>query len=854
MVTNGSRQKRSHWGARTLMVGLAFCALLPGGLIAVNHPSGLLVLFGFFLPFVALAAYSPVLILMLPLALLPIIDLAPWSGWLTFEEFDLLVLAMAGGAYLRLALCSNGGLKIGGLPHLRIEPSLQQAVLDASNCSGVAPESGHSVFSGGGQRSTQWGWGGILLVIYAISLMISISRGVVDAGGFEFGWFQGYDGPMNSIRVGKAFFLAALLIPAMLHFLRRDEFRFIRFVGWGIAAGLGTASVAAFIERLAYTGLLNFSTDYRTTALFWEMHVGGAALDGWLLLTFPFAIWAYQSAEGRVQRLVALGILALAAYAALTTFSRGVYLGLAISMIVLGFLLWKKHSTNSENRLPKVVFAGWGVALLGLCLLVYFAFVSAGYRGLIALLGLIFVMLSLPSVLRILPFVQFAFASVFSLFVGCMLVAGSNFLPKGPYLLYAILFVSTLYLLHGCHWRSLTTGAAVSWGGYLCLLLSAINVAGYWGGVEALPAFSIAVLLLGVPLLASVFSKRALWPVELKAHVRMMMVAIAVSGVGALFLGGAYMGDRFSTSERDFANRISHWAMALSTLQSPSDFIFGKGVGRFPSSFHFGGPRENVAGSYGINVEGGNEILSLVSANHSMSEGDILRVSQRLSMSETGGFEVEFKGRSSMPVRVHLEVCEKHLLYEAACQFGSVIVQPGETGWNRYRAKLVGAPLNNELFGSLRFKVFSMGLVTHSAKVDIDDIVIYAAGGASSLANGDFSDNMAQWFMTSDRDHMPWHAKSLPVNLLVDQGIVGLGIFMVLTVLALGKMVVVSFQANSGIAPYAVAGAVGFWVVGLFDSLLDVPRLSFVYYFLVIFCYLVFLPVSEKPVSRGRAR
>ena len=61
-----------------------------------------------------------------------------------------------------------------------------------------------------------------------------------------------------------------------------------RQLALGIAIGLGTASLAALWERLAFTDLLNFSSDYRSTALFWEMHVGGAALDGWLLLTIPF--------------------------------------------------------------------------------------------------------------------------------------------------------------------------------------------------------------------------------------------------------------------------------------------------------------------------------------------------------------------------------------------------------------------------------------------------------------------------------------------------------------------------------------------------------------------------------------
>uniref|UniRef100_UPI00195354A7 hypothetical protein n=1 Tax=Escherichia coli TaxID=562 RepID=UPI00195354A7 len=71
--------------------------------------------------------------------------------------------------------------------------------------------------------------------------------------------------------------------------------------------------------RLAYTGLLDFSTDYRTTALFWEMHVGGAALDGFLVMTLPFALLALLRTRAPMNFAAGLVIMLLAAYAVLTT-------------------------------------------------------------------------------------------------------------------------------------------------------------------------------------------------------------------------------------------------------------------------------------------------------------------------------------------------------------------------------------------------------------------------------------------------------------------------------------------------------------------------------------------------------
>ena len=113
-----------------------------------------------------------------------------------------------------------------------------------------------------------------------------------------------------------------------------------------------TTSLGALWERWVYTGLLDFSTDYRTTSLFWEMNVGGASLDGALALSLPFALlWAMR--ERRPLRFLgALAVLLLAFYASLTTFSRGVYLAVPLGMALsAGGARW--------GAIPTV--AGWSV-------------------------------------------------------------------------------------------------------------------------------------------------------------------------------------------------------------------------------------------------------------------------------------------------------------------------------------------------------------------------------------------------------------------------------------------------------------------------------------------------------------
>ena len=165
--------------AGNLLTALVSFAL--GGILAWNYPLGQFAAPVLFLAATALAFHRPAWFLVIIPALLPVIGLAPWTGWITFEEMDLLVLATASGGYAR-------------------------ALVDGTQ-------------AGSGRRP--WLLIG-LSALMTLSILISMARGFSDAGGFVFGWYQGYDGPMNSIRIGKSFILALLLVP-LINRLQRES-------------------------------------------------------------------------------------------------------------------------------------------------------------------------------------------------------------------------------------------------------------------------------------------------------------------------------------------------------------------------------------------------------------------------------------------------------------------------------------------------------------------------------------------------------------------------------------------------------------------------------------------------------
>jgi len=279
----------------------ALCAAFGLGL-AAHHP---LSAWGALLGWLVLAALSGRFWLQTPLillGLLPLLGLAPWSGWITFEEMDLLALAVGAGGYLAWGL----------------RPLSRRKRLGAQ------------------QRSLLLTPGlSLLLLVWAGAMLLALQRGFADAGGFAFGWFQGYQEPMNSWRVLKSFFLALFLLPLWLEAAAREPRRLSQSLQWGMVLALLGISLAALWERLAFPGLLNFSSDYRTTALFWEMHVGGAALDACLAMTAPFALLALLRARRAWQFLALMGLGLLAAYAAMSTFSRIVYRALPLSFALL---------------------------------------------------------------------------------------------------------------------------------------------------------------------------------------------------------------------------------------------------------------------------------------------------------------------------------------------------------------------------------------------------------------------------------------------------------------------------------------------------------------------------------------
>ena len=136
--------------------------------------------------------------------------------------------------------------------------------------------------------------------------------------------------------------------------------------------------------------------------------------------------------------------------------------------------------------------------------------------------------------------------------------------------------------------------------------------------------------------------------------------------------------------------------------------------------------------------------------------------------------------------------------------------------------------------------VFAMATESPQSRIEIAKVSVVGQDDAELLSNRNFAEGMSRWFTVSDRLHLPWHIKNVGLNVLFDQGALGLLLWLALCGSSLYRLAAGSARMHP-MAPFAAAALAGFLVVGLFDSLLDVPRLAFMFY-LVTFVGLLLRP------------
>lgn len=272
---------------------------------------------------VILYRYPSVWLVAVP-ALLPVFDLAPWSGWFFFDELDFLVL-------LTLAL----GVWKSDIPVNATRPMprlLSLAVI-------------------------------LLALSYAVSLMI----GLLPLDPLDANAFSNYYSRYNSLRMSKGFVEALGLFLLVLR-QRHDESLAARNLIIGMVLGVAGTVIAVVWERFRFSGLWDFASDFRVTATFSGMHNGGNDLEAYLVLAQPFIVAAMILYPNWLAALGGIGLFLLSTYSLFVTFSRASLLAIAVNGVFLAVGLAVSLRRRRGFLNPRALLIGTALATVVLLL------------------------------------------------------------------------------------------------------------------------------------------------------------------------------------------------------------------------------------------------------------------------------------------------------------------------------------------------------------------------------------------------------------------------------------------------------------------------------------------------------
>jgi hypothetical protein len=723
-----------------------------------NFPSiPALLAIAFIVYFFALQKYPHCWLFIIP-GFLPLIYLAPYSGRLFFDEFDLLLMTTI-SAYL-----------------WRPKNDTSPLTTQLNNISKI------------------------ILFFFCIAYFIALLRGLLPFPELTDNSFASYYSHLNGLRIGKGFFWALCLIPIWQNSERNINQDAQKLFTYGMAFGSIGVFLAILWERgvlqnIFYSEnfygflktLLDFRTEYRATGLFAEMHTGDTATDGYLILALPFIIYFLTLQHSKRQLVIGMIAIVGAVYSILVTFSRGLYLGsglIALLWVVLSIGAYRKKINSSV-----ILFSTL------LCLvLVMFSFFSFKHGGSLALLGGLSLFLSSFVVVELFKhFPRSVLLSIYGLIISfsiyCLFHAfASSKWNENDFLTVLVFTVLSLFVFTGI---GLLIGKI--WLGYSSFRQKLM-----------LGSFFCILMLLTIP---------------------------------SLF--GTRMSTRFDTVGTDLKGRFAHWQNALDIMdENVATNLFGQGVGTFPVTYYWNTEHAKDVGGYTFVNEPENTYVAFAGSPD-------VKLSQRVSMAPNQVYIFSADVKTTDPeALLQIRFCHRQLIqpfeWNPTCWGKQQIIKNTNGKWHKLTYQVT-----SENLGTLKHYLSAPLLMTFENRreydlnlkkqtiLDIDNLSLKDGFGEELLKNGDFETGIDHWFAFYDFNHLPWHIKNIWVSVYFDSGFFGFITFLVLVGYSLKNMFK-KYAQNNIFSKVCFLAIAGFLCVGCFGTMIDGPRIGFLFYFIIL--------------------
>jgi len=280
--------------------------------------------------------------------------------------------------------------------------------------------------------------------------------------------------------------------------------------------------------------------------------------------------------------------------------------------------------------------------------------------------------------------------------------------------------------------------------------------------------------------------------------------------------------------------------------------LLGQGSGRFPERYFWGSQRTQDVGRFAFLQEDGNTYLRFSGAKD-------VRLGQRLALQPDTSYTLSLDVRTTAPIlKMHMRICHRHLIrpteWNPTCISFGKRLESTAGAWRHMEFQF-----NSRDLGSLKRHLQAPLVMTIANRrdydllskpqtlLDFDNLSLRRTGSDTDLLrNGDFERGIDNWFSYYDFNHLPWHIKNLWVHMYFELGIAGLLAFLLLVIAAF-RGLLKPLPDSSGQRAFSIAvllALVGFLAVGTFGTLLDSPRVAFLFYLLLL---------SGLPKMRGLA-
>ncbi|MDR0577441.1 MAG: fungal specific transcription factor domain-containing protein [Candidatus Accumulibacter sp.] len=340
------------------------------------------------------------------------------------------------------------------------------------------------------------------------------------------------------------------------------------------------------------------------------------------------------------------------------------------------------------------------------------------------------------------------------------------------------------------------------------------------------------------------------------------LLLIALAGVEAFMVFGtdSFMNARLRETALDFGGRLAHWERALGALKSPADWLFGIGLGKFPSpriqrelGVPLPGSFEAAAfsdGTRGIRLSGPDKSLqgAMFGRFHAFSPRYAL--SQRIDLVPGAPHRLSMRMRGERSGLMLLRVCASHLLYPALCSGRMLRFEGG--AWHERNTVLPGRAFGGGAPWLMPgHGVFLISVLTPGETIDISEIRLEAKG-VDLIANPRFDAAKGRWFPQSFHYFHPWHIDNLYLELLVETGIAGLLAFLCVVLRVVFRLFKACL-AKEAFAVELLSSGAGALTLGSIVSVLDMPRVATLAGSLLVLGYILAQPDSNHG-ERGERR